>query len=194
MPKLSEFEAARCLDLALAKLREANKLLGEIGRRLEQKHGERKAACEKKRKLFNRLRNSSKKYRAKFVERDIAVSVPFQIREMRERAGLTQQELAELTQKRQSVISQIENPGYGKLTLKTLRTIAEAFDVALLVRFVPFSELVGRAVDVSESEHRVPDIENDHPPFESESTSTERGYLDAGFTTRALAPCRRPVD
>jgi hypothetical protein len=46
MPKnqLSEFERARLLDLGIAKLREAQKLLSEISRRLIEKNGEQKAA------------------------------------------------------------------------------------------------------------------------------------------------------
>ena len=42
---------------------------------------------------------------------------------------------------KQSAISRLESPDYGNLNIKTLRRIASAFDVGLIVRFVPFSEL-----------------------------------------------------
>lgn len=42
--KLNDLEIARRLKLGLAKLDEAYRLLREIGRQLEEKHGERKAA------------------------------------------------------------------------------------------------------------------------------------------------------
>ena len=42
----------------------------------------------------------------------------------------------------QETISRLEDPNYGKLTLKTLKRLASAFEVGLMVRFVPFSELV----------------------------------------------------
>jgi hypothetical protein len=42
----------------------------------------------------------------------------------------------------QNAISRLERPDYGKATLTTLRRLAAAMDVALIVRFVPFSELV----------------------------------------------------
>lgn len=42
--QLSKFEKARRLDEGLAKLKEAYRLLKEIGNRLEAKHGKRKAA------------------------------------------------------------------------------------------------------------------------------------------------------
>ena len=42
----------------------------------------------------------------------------------------------------QNAISRLENPSYGKATLTTLKRLAAAFDVALIVRFVPFGQLV----------------------------------------------------
>ena len=42
----------------------------------------------------------------------------------------------------QNAISRLESLHYGKATLTTLKRLAAAFDVALVVRFVPFSELV----------------------------------------------------
>lgn len=43
---------------------------------------------------------------------------------------------------KQETLSQWENPNYGNYTLRTLKKLAAAFDVGLLVRFVPFSELI----------------------------------------------------
>jgi hypothetical protein len=42
----------------------------------------------------------------------------------------------------QHAISRLESQGYGKPTLTTLKRLAAAMDVGLIVRFVPFSELV----------------------------------------------------
>jgi hypothetical protein len=42
----------------------------------------------------------------------------------------------------QNAVSRLENPFYGKATITTLKRIAAVFDVALVVRFVPFSRLV----------------------------------------------------
>jgi hypothetical protein len=49
--------------------------------------------------------------------------------------------LARNVEMNQNAISRLENPNYGKATLTTLRRVARAFDVALIVRFVPFSQL-----------------------------------------------------
>lgn len=73
---------------------------------------------------------------------DVGTGLAFQIKLLREKNGWTQEHLAERTGKQQETISQWENPNYGSYTLNSLKTLAAAFDVALLVKFVPFSELV----------------------------------------------------
>lgn len=85
---------------------------------------------------------SDKEYREEFVDQRISVGIASQIREMRSMRGWTQIKLAEESGTRQQVISQIENPDYGKLTISTLKRLAAAFDVALVVKFSSFSELV----------------------------------------------------
>ena len=50
---------------------------------------------------------------------------------------------------KQPMISAWENPNYGRYTLATLKEFAKAFDVGLLVRFVPFSKLVDWTVDLT---------------------------------------------
>ncbi len=40
------------------------------------------------------------------------------------------------------MISRYENPDYGRYLISTLLDLAAAFDVALVVHFAPFSELV----------------------------------------------------
>jgi transcriptional regulator with XRE-family HTH domain len=76
------------------------------------------------------------------VESHISKALAFQVRSLREKEGWSQQRLAERICSNQNAIYRSENPNYGKQTLTTLKKIAAAFDVALVVRFVPFSELV----------------------------------------------------
>lgn len=88
-------------------------------------------------------------YRHQFVEEEINVGIAFQIRSLRGRQDLTQVKLAELIDVKQSLISQWENPNYGKYTLGTLKELAKAFDVGLLVRFVPFNMLVDWTINLT---------------------------------------------
>jgi transcriptional regulator with XRE-family HTH domain len=68
--------------------------------------------------------------------------LPIQIRRLRERHGWTQAELAEKAGTQQVVVSRWENPDNKGITLNTLKRLARAFDVALIVRFAPFSEFI----------------------------------------------------
>jgi transcriptional regulator with XRE-family HTH domain len=61
---------------------------------------------------------------------------------MRDREGWSQQELARNVGMNQNAVSRLENPSYGKPTITTLKRLAASFDVALVVRFVPFSQLI----------------------------------------------------
>jgi transcriptional regulator with XRE-family HTH domain len=90
-----------------------------------------------------------REYRHQFVEEEINVGIAFQIRALRNRQNLKQGDLAKLLGGKQSLVSSWENPNYGKYTLTTLKDLAKAFDVGLLVRFVPFSTLVDWTVNVS---------------------------------------------
>jgi transcriptional regulator with XRE-family HTH domain len=82
-----------------------------------------------------------KEFRDALVEVEIRRGIPIQIREMREGRGWTQAYLGERIGKPQNNISRIEHTRDGYLSIKTLLDFASVFDVALLVKFVPFSEL-----------------------------------------------------
>ena len=94
---------------------------------------------DKRQQLFETLKE--REYRRAFAA-DIGTGLAFQIRLMREDRGWTKEELARRIDKRLETISQWENPNYGRYTLKTLTELANAYDVALIVRFAAFSELV----------------------------------------------------
>jgi transcriptional regulator with XRE-family HTH domain len=98
-------------------------------------------------KLLAKLKR--KKYRDAYVEEHVRTSLPFQIRALREQREWTQGKLAEELKTTQTAVSRLENPEYGKLSLNSLYKLASAFDVALLIKFVPFSRLVEEFKDVS---------------------------------------------
>ena len=103
-----------------------------------------------------------------------------QIRETRLNRGWTQADLANASGKVQETISQLENPDYGSYTIKTLQRIAEAFDVALIVRFAPFSELADWMADLSPKNLAVPDYDHDsdlHPTMGFDLTAHEAGDI-----------------
>jgi transcriptional regulator with XRE-family HTH domain len=83
-----------------------------------------------------------KQTRAQFVSSQIDKGIAYQLRALRDRQELSQEKLAELVGMNQNAISRLESPRYGRPTISTLKRLAAAFDVALVVRFVPFSYLV----------------------------------------------------
>ena len=92
-------------------------------------------------KTTERLKKG-KEHRAAFVGSQISIGIPFQIRALRKQRKWDQRKLADKAGMLQPRISAVEKPGYGNLTLETLKRLAAAFDVALVVRFAPFSELI----------------------------------------------------
>jgi transcriptional regulator with XRE-family HTH domain len=104
--------------------------------------------------LVNELRE--KQYRDAYVASQIRVSLPFQIRALRENRPMTQPELGKLAGMTQPRISEIERPGERRLNVDTLLRLASALDVALQIRFVPFSELIDWADDLDIDSYRVP--------------------------------------
>jgi transcriptional regulator with XRE-family HTH domain len=55
----------------------------------------------------------------------------------REEAGLTQEQLARKIGTKQPALSRLERGGFKRATVETLRKIAEALDVRLVVRLEP---------------------------------------------------------
>ncbi len=107
---------------------------------------EKYTASIRRQQLFDALREPE--YRRAFAD-DIGTGIAFQIRALREDRGWTQQELAERMGKQQEAISQWENPDYGRFTLQTVKKLAAAFDVAPVVRFGSFRELVDWTIQLT---------------------------------------------
>ena len=105
--------------------------------------------------------SKSKEYREGFVASQVDVSIPFQIRALRKKRGMEQKELGVLTGMAQPRISAIESPGYSSFTIDTLKRVAAAFDVALIVRFGSFSELAKQSNDFSPDDFNVPGFDED---------------------------------
>lgn len=92
-------------------------------------------------KLLERI-SRGPEARARLVESHLGKNLAFQLRALRDREQWSQSELARKLGMTQNAISRLESPNYGKATLTTLKRLAAAFDVALTVRFVPFSQFI----------------------------------------------------
>jgi transcriptional regulator with XRE-family HTH domain len=91
--------------------------------------------------LLSRIRRS-KQARTKLVASNLDKGIAFQIRATRDAQGWTQADLARETGMSQNNISRLESSDYGKHTISSLKRVAEALDVALVVRFVSYSRYI----------------------------------------------------
>jgi len=89
-----------------------------------------------------------KAYRDSYVGATVRRFVAQQIRALR--GDLSQADFGHLLEKPQSVVSRLEDPAYGKLTIQTLLDIAAKLDRALIVQFVDYPTFMKFSGDFSE--------------------------------------------
>ena len=87
-----------------------------------------------KESMLRRLRKG-RENRSQFVESHIKKGLAYQIRAIRDSLEWSQERLAQEVGMPQNAVSRLESPDYGRPTLTTLRRLAAAFDVGLVVRF-----------------------------------------------------------
>lgn len=141
-----------------------------------------------KKDLFN------KEYRHAFVEESVKTGIAFQARALRLSKGWSQKELGEKAGKPQNVISRLEDPDYGSFTIRTLLDLASAFDVALLVRFVSFGQLLHQLRDVSPKALAVPDFEKEQAMYRVALESSAIGQAAIGGLTKSDTGCPTPEE
>ena len=143
---------------------------------ISEQEGQRPTPLISRDDLVRRLQRGAQA-RAKFVESHLNKTLAFQIRSLR--GDWTQAEFAEkLGMKHSNNISaRLENPNYGKHTLTTLKKIAAARDVGLVVWFVPFSRLIDwasgtpyRDNGLSPDFYNIPSFPEDFSPVAPPST------------------------
>lgn len=82
-------------------------------------------------------------FRAQFVADYVQEMVSAQVRTMRDHHGWTQEQLGKASGRMSQVqISRLENADYSGTSLNSLKRMAQAFDVGLIVRMASFSEFV----------------------------------------------------
>jgi transcriptional regulator with XRE-family HTH domain len=123
-------------------------------------------------KSFRRLAN--KKRRRAYVHAELVNGVAHQIRVLRQQRKWTQQQLAKRLGTSQTVVSRLEDPSYGKFSVQTLLNVGSAFDVAVLVRYMPFSEFMLHTWDTS--------------PSRFEAVAYDEDAANVGFAGRFSGP------
>ena len=133
-----------------------------------------------------------KGYRDGYLEANVRSGIALQIRALREKAGMSQGDFAENIGTKQSVVSRLEDPQYGRVSVNTLLRIAQARDVALLVRFVDYPQFLRVAADMSPSALCPDDIYQSLKPKERSSDQSplvlglSSSYSNSGVETYFL--------
>jgi transcriptional regulator with XRE-family HTH domain len=104
-------------------------------------------------------------------------SIALQIKVLRLQRGMTQEELAKKAGMKQSRISAMERADYSSWNIKTLRRLAEAFDLALVVSFESFGTLLNEAVTTNRKTLERPSFDDD-PEFKP-ALLVSRAVLEA---------------
>lgn len=122
-----------------------------------------------KQDLLNSLKD--REFRAAWNLENVYTTICFQLRALREQRGLSQGAFAKHVRPKmaQERISILEDPNAdSKPTLNTLLRLADAADVGLEVRFVPFSTVLSRSVHTDMHELQVDSFDVELPNIEAQ--------------------------
>ena len=111
---------------------------------------------------------------------NVYTGICFQIRALREQRGLSQAALGKAAKMAQERISILEDPNADtKPTLNTLLRIADAYDVGLDVRFVPYGTVLDRSTHTNLKELEVPSFVDELPMLRREGEDAPSTFSDS---------------
>lgn len=140
-------------------------------------------AISKLKSLWARL--SDRDYRTAYLDEAVNARLASQIYSLRVSRGLTQSDVAQLTGIAQPTLSRLEADANG-VTTTTLKRLASAYDVALSVKFVRFSEFA-EEVSAGKVDRPIPSFADDGTPkplFTLAAITTGAGYVVASSARR----------
>lgn len=135
-------------------------------------------------------------YRHAYASSFLNTSIAAQIKALREARGLTQEELGRRAGMAQESICRLENVNYSSWSITTLRRLAQAFDLALVVRFDGFGSLLDDIVSLSREALERPSFADDtafqhgrdQTPSVASAELTVRGDAISDLKTSELKP------
>ena len=135
--------------------------------------------------LWQKMRD--KPYRDAFVAAHLSTNIAAQIQTIREQRGWTKKTLAKKAGMSPSRITVMEDPSYEKFTLTTLKRLASAFDVALIARFAPFSDLADWVAELSPEKLETPAFEEDSLAHASQPSANQPELALMAATIASIA-------
>lgn len=125
--------------------------------------------------LVDTLRSEfqDEEYRHAYAEECVNTIIATQLKVLREERALTQSALASKAEMAQPRLSVMESADYSNWSIRTLKRLARAFDLALSVRFETFSNVVMDFEEMSRESLSRPSFKDD-PLFRSSKVRTHR--------------------
>lgn len=112
--------------------------------------------------MSKREKLREKAYRESYGDSFLDSLIATQIRVLREQRKLNQKQLGDLAGMKQSRISTMENVNYCSWSVATLKRLAHAFDVPLIVRFESFGSLLGDEARLTADNLKRPSFDQDY--------------------------------
>jgi hypothetical protein len=129
--------------------------------------------------------------RESYIKGKIGILVPSQIKALRLRSETPKQTaLAKATGSHQSRFSDLERPGEANVTLDTLAWIASVHKVGLIVKFVPFSEMLAWENSYSQDKFYVTPLDQDMAFLEPDKNIAYSTARSKSFGDNIVRPNR----
>ncbi len=118
--------------------------------------------------------------RTEYADEFLDAAIALQIATLRQERELTQQDLGDLAGMKQSRISTMEKVDYSSWSVRTLRRLAKAFDLPLVIRFESWGNFLDSATKLGRHDLERPSFKKD-PAFQGGTVSQEpASRSDAG--------------
>lgn len=127
-----------------------------------------------------------------YIQSHVLDRLAMQVRAVRNQRGLNQTQLAELSGIGQGKISKIETGDFESLNLKTLFKLAEALDVAPVVKFDQFTNAIDDVTELQISSLNVPKRTDDLHARKQVKQMAANPMVDAFFISEQLS-CQMPT-
>lgn len=113
-------------------------------------------------KTFLRMKKSPTA-RDAYVQAEVVTALAHQIRAIRMQRNWSQAELAKRMGTTQTAVSRLEDPSYGRLSVKTLLDLSRVFDTGLRVQFVSLVTMLHETFKPKAHLREVPSFEEEAP-------------------------------
>jgi transcriptional regulator with XRE-family HTH domain len=139
-------------------------------------------------KIYNELVSQfrDRDFRHGYIDSFVDAGIATQIKVLREQRGITQAQLAAAAGMKQSQVCRLENSNNSSWQVRTLKRIAEAFDVALVVKFEAFGAVLDDIETFGRTALQRPSFVDD-PAFKQEVDTLSIKQLTAMFNVEGEA-------